>query len=91
MKILLPQPPSPSFWPSLVPLVQISFSSQPSADVNVKRGSYIFHHFHQEDTEHSLAKLTHAQQATEAASYIFGNPQLRDGKPLKVTEKNTGK
>ena len=46
-----------------------------SAAVNVKRGSYIFHHFHQEDTELSLTKLTHAQQATETASYIFKKSQ----------------
>lgn len=65
---------------------------EPPAAVNVEGGSCNFHHFHQENIEHSLAKLTHAQQAIETASYILGSPQLRDGKPslslrMKVTNK----
>lgn len=39
---IAPSLPSPSFRPSLTPLVLISFSSQPSAIVKIKDGSYDF-------------------------------------------------
>ena len=49
-------PPSISFlWPSLTPLVQIYFSSKPTAAVKIKDGSF---NFHQQNTEHSLVKIT---------------------------------
>ena len=57
----LSQPnPSPYFWPSTVPTLQISFSPQPSDAIKIKEGGY---NFHQESTEHSLAKITPALQA----------------------------
>ena len=57
----LSQPhPSPYFWPLTAPTLQISFSPQPSDAIKIKEGG---HNFHQESTEHSLAKITPALQA----------------------------
>ena len=42
------------------PTLQISFSPQPSDAIKIKEGGY---NFHQESTEHSLAKITPALQA----------------------------
>ena len=42
--------PTPYFWPTTVPLVQISFSSPAFKDGT--------HNFRSENTEHSLAKIT---------------------------------
>ena len=40
----LPHPhPSPYFWPSTSPLIQISFSPQPSTAIEIKDGSHNFH------------------------------------------------
>ena len=50
---IVPSLPSPSFRPSLTPLVLISFSSQPSAIVKIKDGSY---DFDQDNTEHSFVR-----------------------------------
>ena len=50
---IAPSLPSPSFRPSLTPLVLISFSSQPSAIVKIKDGSY---DFDQDNTEHSSVR-----------------------------------
>ena len=56
----------PTFTPSYLllsptPLVKISFSLQPSASTAIKDGG---HNFRQENTEHSLAKVTPALQVT---------------------------
>ena len=59
---LLPYPqPSPYYWPSTASLVEIYFSSQPSAGKIIKVGG---HNFCQEGNEHSLAKITRALQGT---------------------------
>ena len=58
---LPPPPPSPSFWSLLIPLVQISFSPQPSAAVKIKDGSY---NFYQDSVKHSPAEITLALQAS---------------------------
>ena len=50
---IAPSLPSPSFRPSLTPLVLISFSSQPSAIVKIKDGSY---DFDQDNTEYSSVR-----------------------------------
>ena len=47
-------PPSPAFSLFLTVLVQISFSPQPSASIEIKDSS---HNFCYENTEHSLAKI----------------------------------
>ena len=44
-----------------LPLVQIYFSPQPSTAIKIKEGG---HNFRYEITEHSLAKITPALQAT---------------------------
>ena len=68
-EFLLPHPhPSPSFGPSLIPLIQISLSPQPSASVKLKNGRY---YFHQENSEHSLATITPALQATMLSNTMF--------------------
>ena len=51
--------PSPSFWLSLTPLVQISLSSH-LLPKKIKDRSY---NFHPENTEHSLTKIRPALQA----------------------------
>ena len=53
--------PSPYHWPSTAPLVEISFSSQPSAAIKIEDDG---HNFCWENNEHSLAKITSAPQAT---------------------------
>ena len=55
--------PSPYFLQLLAPLVQISFSPQPSTTVKIKDSNY---NFHQDNTEHSPAKITPALKAVEA-------------------------
>ena len=57
---LLHHHPSPYFWQSTAPLVQIYFSPLPSAAIKIKDGG---HNFRYEITEHSLAKITPALQA----------------------------
>ena len=53
-KFLFWQPfSSPTVWPSLTYLEQISFSPQSSATVKINDGSF---NFHQENTEHSLTE-----------------------------------
>ena len=47
----------------LPPLVQISFSRQPSAAIKIKDGG---HDFREENTELSLAKITPTLQASTA-------------------------
>ena len=49
-------------------LIQISFSSQPSASVKLKNGRY---YFHQENSEPSLATITPALQATMLSNTMF--------------------
>ena len=49
-------------------LIQISFSSQPSASVKFKNGRY---YFHQENSEPSLATITPALQATMLSNTMF--------------------
>ena len=46
------------------PLTTISFSSQPSLALKIKDCSY---NFHQDNTEHSLAKITPVVPATSSA------------------------
>ena len=42
-RFILPHPyPSPYFWPSTAPLVQISFSPQPSVAIKIKDGGHSF-------------------------------------------------
>ena len=53
--------PSPYFWPSTAPLVQIYFSPQPSAAIKIKNGG---HSIRYEITEHSLAKIAPLLPAT---------------------------
>ena len=53
--------PSPYYWPLLTPLVQISFSTQPSTAIKIKDDS---HNFHKENTTHLLTKIIPALQAT---------------------------
>ena len=53
--------PSPYFLPSTAPLVQIYFSPQPSTVIKIKDGG---HNIRYEITEHLLAKITPALQAT---------------------------
>ena len=57
--------PSPYFWPSTAPLVQIYFSPQPSAAIKIKNGG---HSIRYEITEHSLAKITPLLPATHEAT-----------------------
>ena len=50
-----------SFSTIITPLIQISFSPQPSAAIKIKVGG---HDFRYQNTDHSLAKVTPALQAT---------------------------
>ena len=55
-------PPLSLFLTITTPLIQISFSPQPSATIKIKVGG---HNFFSENTDHSLAKIMPALQATE--------------------------
>lgn len=55
------------FWPSLTPLVQISFSPQPSTVVKIKDGCYSSYQVNSEHSPgHSSATITPALQAKVA-------------------------
>ena len=78
-----PPPPPPSislFWSSTAPLVQIYFPPQPSASIKIKDGGY---NFREENTEHTLAKITPTQQASMTLNwFVVIHPYVAISFPL---------
>ena len=62
-----PPPPISLFLSSTAPLVQIYFPPQTSASIKIKDGGY---NFREENTEHTLAKITPTQQASMTLNWL---------------------
>ena len=52
-----------------IPSIQIAFSPLSFAALRIKDGSY---NFHEENTEHSLANITPARQASHHQTHVSG-------------------